>query len=268
MANQGGEKHMKTNMVSSTGYNCFSHDSISQTHMLNQLQGYEPTPEIYNMATTDPSSAALWKGFFSHNKSSDFTTSDHSLAALDHTPTTTAWHVDDSTLRAQSSKYLSPAQEILSEFCNLGTKQTEQPTPKIKPNKSGTNQLWQDHENTSSSSSKKQSLCNLELLDLQRRKSKLLAMLEEVDRRYRHYCDQMKAVVSSFEEVAARDGSGVLGTGLEGDVEAFPVPEGWDCGGSPTMSIMDSHPWRPQRGLPERSVSVLRAWLFEHFLHP
>ncbi|KAI3987290.1 hypothetical protein MKX01_003040 [Papaver californicum] len=26
--------------------------------------------------------------------------------------------------------------------------------------------------------------------------------------------------------------------------------------------------WRPQRGLPERSVAVLRAWLFEHFLHP
>lgn len=28
------------------------------------------------------------------------------------------------------------------------------------------------------------------------------------------------------------------------------------------------HIWRPQRGLPERAVSVLRAWLFEHFLHP
>ncbi|KAH7430845.1 hypothetical protein KP509_08G017100 [Ceratopteris richardii] len=27
-------------------------------------------------------------------------------------------------------------------------------------------------------------------------------------------------------------------------------------------------PWRPQRGLPERSVSLLRAWLFDHFLHP
>ncbi|XP_068640907.1 BEL1-like homeodomain protein 8 [Aristolochia californica] len=26
--------------------------------------------------------------------------------------------------------------------------------------------------------------------------------------------------------------------------------------------------WRPQRGLPERAVAVLRAWLFEHFLHP
>lgn len=28
------------------------------------------------------------------------------------------------------------------------------------------------------------------------------------------------------------------------------------------------HVWRPQRGLPERAVAILRAWLFEHFLHP
>lgn len=29
------------------------------------------------------------------------------------------------------------------------------------------------------------------------------------------------------------------------------------------------HSWRPQqKGLPERAVAVLRAWLFEHFLHP
>lgn len=26
--------------------------------------------------------------------------------------------------------------------------------------------------------------------------------------------------------------------------------------------------WRPLRGLPENSVALLRAWLFEHFLHP
>ena len=26
--------------------------------------------------------------------------------------------------------------------------------------------------------------------------------------------------------------------------------------------------WRPIRGLPEGSVAVLRAWLFDHFLHP
>jgi len=35
------------------------------------------------------------------------------------------------------------------------------------------------------------------------------------------------------------------------------------------LSIHDQpHIWRPQRGLPERAVAVLRAWLFEHFLHP
>ncbi|KAK8637385.1 hypothetical protein V6N13_064807 [Hibiscus sabdariffa] len=33
-------------------------------------------------------------------------------------------------------------------------------------------------------------------------------------------------------------------------------------------SMMEHEPWRPQRGLPERSVNILRAWLFEHFLHP
>ncbi|KAG6538518.1 BEL1-like homeodomain protein 8 [Zingiber officinale] len=41
-------------------------------------------------------------------------------------------------------------------------------------------------------------------------------------------------------------------------------------GESSTLGFMDNNQpvWRPQRGLPERAVSVLRAWLFEHFLHP
>ena len=34
------------------------------------------------------------------------------------------------------------------------------------------------------------------------------------------------------------------------------------------MGMVENHPWRPQRGLPEKSVAVLRSWLFEHFLHP
>jgi Associated with HOX len=32
--------------------------------------------------------------------------------------------------------------------------------------------------------------------------------------------------------------------------------------------MLDSNPWRPQRGLPDKAVSILRAWLFEHFLNP
>lgn len=34
------------------------------------------------------------------------------------------------------------------------------------------------------------------------------------------------------------------------------------------LGLAQHNDWRPQRGLPERAVSVLRAWLFEHFLHP
>ena len=131
-----------------------------------------------------------------------------------------------------------------------------------------------------------------------------------MDRRYRHYCDQMKAVVSSFEEVAGHGTAAVysalaskamsrhfrcLRDGIVGQIRdtkkalgekntTVAAAPGMTHGETPRlrlldqtlrqqralqqMSIMDSHPWRPQRGLPERSVSVLRAWLFEHFLHP
>ncbi|KAJ6408736.1 hypothetical protein OIU84_008436 [Salix udensis] len=42
-----------------------------------------------------------------------------------------------------------------------------------------------------------------------------------------------------------------------------------NSGGSNVGSLEhQEHIWRPQRGLPERAVVVLRAWLFEHFLHP
>lgn len=39
-------------------------------------------------------------------------------------------------------------------------------------------------------------------------------------------------------------------------------------GGNVGFLETQQHVWRPQRGLPERSVAILRAWLFEHFLHP
>ncbi|KAF8380185.1 hypothetical protein HHK36_027667 [Tetracentron sinense] len=201
----------------------------------------------------------------------------------------------------KNSKYLAPAQELLNEFCNLGTKQNDPPKQKHQK----TNQ-WEG-ENGSCSSGK-QSPYALDLLELQKRKAKLLSMLEEVDRRYRHYCNQMKAVVSSFEAVAGNNAATVysalaskamsrhfrcLRDGIVGQIQATkkamgekddPVAPGTAKGETPRlklldqtlrnqrafqqMSMIETHPWRPQRGLPERSVSVLRAWLFEHFLHP
>uniref|UniRef100_A0A2N9FVQ2 POX domain-containing protein n=1 Tax=Fagus sylvatica TaxID=28930 RepID=A0A2N9FVQ2_FAGSY len=202
----------------------------------------------------------------------------------------------------RSSKYLAPAQELLNEFCcSLGTKQTDQPKQKSHKAKQ-----WEE-DNNGSSSSRKQALYSLEYMELQKRKTKLLSMLEEVDRRYRHYCNQMKAVVSSFEAVAGHGAATVysalaskamsrhfrcLKDGIVNQImatkkamgEKDPVAPGTTKGETPRlrildqtlrqqrafqqMSMMETHPWRPQRGLPERSVSVLRAWLFEHFLHP
>lgn len=39
-------------------------------------------------------------------------------------------------------------------------------------------------------------------------------------------------------------------------------------GGAGVAFFESQHVWRPQRGLPERAVAILRAWLFDHFLHP
>lgn len=80
----------------------------------------------------------------------------------------------------RNSKYLAPAQQLLNEFCNLGTQQIDPANYKQKAAK--TNHLWEDDQNRSSNanSSTKPTLYSLELVELQKRKSKLLSMLEEV----------------------------------------------------------------------------------------
>ncbi|KAG6579524.1 Homeobox protein BEL1-like protein, partial [Cucurbita argyrosperma subsp. sororia] len=190
----------------------------------------------------------------------------------------------------RNSKFLAPTQELLYEFCSLEI----------------TNDMNNRHQNQPISSTNS-SLQSLDFMELQKRKTKLFSLLEEVERRYRHYCEQMKAVVASFEAVAGDGAARVysalaskamskhfrsLKDGIVGQIQATkkamgekdPIAPGTTRGETPRLrvidqalrqqrafhqiSVMESHPWRPQRGLPERSVSVLRAWLFEHFLHP
>ncbi|KAK7369715.1 hypothetical protein VNO80_11758 [Phaseolus coccineus] len=201
----------------------------------------------------------------------------------------------------KNSKFLVPAQLLLNEFCSLGTKEND-----VQKQKHSQKNKWEEG-NSGGGSSKNHSLSSLEFVELQKRKTRLLSMLEEVDRRYQHYCNQMKAVVSSFEAVAGNGAATVysalalramsrhfrcLKDGIMEQIQATrkamgekdPVAPGTTRGETPRLkiidqslrqqrafqqiSMMETHPWRPQRGLPERSVSVLRAWLFEHFLHP
>ncbi|XP_002524053.2 BEL1-like homeodomain protein 1 [Ricinus communis] len=147
-------------------------------------------------------------------------------------------------------------------------------------------------------------LSTAERQEIQMKKAKLISMLDEVEQRYRQYHHQMQIVISSFEQ-AAGIGSAKTYTALAlqtiskqfrclkdaitGQIKAANKSLGEeDCLGGKLegsrLKFVDHHlrqqralqqlgmiqhnAWRPQRGLPERSVSVLRAWLFEHFLHP
>ncbi|CAA6656778.1 unnamed protein product [Spirodela intermedia] len=137
-----------------------------------------------------------------------------------------------------------------------------------------------------------------------RMKSRLILMLDEVYRRYKQYYHQIQAVISSFEAVSGlsmaapyaplalrslskhfkslknvvaeqlRFASKCVGKeGQSGeDIPSYRLasnaglcfPRVAHCSGA----VSQQPAWRPQRGLPERAVSVLRSWLFEHFLHP
>ncbi|KAL0392011.1 UNVERIFIED_CONTAM: BEL1-like homeodomain protein 2 [Sesamum radiatum] len=134
------------------------------------------------------------------------------------------------------------------------------------------------------------------------------AAADEVDTRYLRYCEQMQAMVYSFDSIVGQ-GAAAVYTGLAqkamsrhfrcmkdaiiGEVKVscealgekdVSVGSGLTKGETPRlklleqkyrqqkalqhMGMLDPESWRPQRGLPERSVNILRSWLFEHFLHP
>ncbi|KAF9619360.1 hypothetical protein IFM89_006547 [Coptis chinensis] len=142
--------------------------------------------------------------------------------------------------------------------------------------------------------------------DLQNKITEISSMLDEVDRKYKQYYHQMQIVASYFDGIAGSGASRpytklALQTisrrfrhvrdAMSGQIKAIRSTLGEEetAGNSKEIGIsrlrfveqklrqhralqqlgmMQQHAWRPQRGLPETSVSILRAWLFEHFLHP
>ncbi|TVU36506.1 hypothetical protein EJB05_18442, partial [Eragrostis curvula] len=128
------------------------------------------------------------------------------------------------------------------------------------------------------------------------RKTRLISMMEEVCKRYRQYYQQVQAVMASFETVAGFSNAapfaamalramakhfkclkGMIQSQLRNTAKIAAAKEGLSKeitmfglqrAGALTAFGQPHNIWRPQRGLPERAVSVLRAWLFEHFLHP
>ncbi|XP_020089141.1 BEL1-like homeodomain protein 4 [Ananas comosus] len=219
----------------------------------------------------------------------------------------------------RSSKYARAAQELLEEFCSVGRGQfrsgrigrgsaANNPNPKSGGNSGASSSAAAAAAASTSSSKEAPPLSPAERFEQQRKKAKLISMLDEVERRYNHYCEQMQMVVNSFDSVMGF-GAATPYTALAQKAmsrhfrclkdaisaqlrQACELLGEKDAGGgsgltkgeTPRLRILDQNlrqqrafhhmgmmeqeAWRPQRGLPERSVNVLRAWLFEHFLHP
>ncbi|GFP98643.1 homeobox protein ath1 [Phtheirospermum japonicum] len=139
----------------------------------------------------------------------------------------------------------------------------------------------------------------LEEREVVARKKHLLALLQAVDDRYNQCMDEIHTVTSAFHAVTELDpnlharfvlptisfmyknlreriSSHILALGAnnnhnEGETredksfETHFIQKQWAL---QQLSKRDPLLWRPQRGLPEKSVSVLRAWMFQNFLHP
>ncbi|XVF48650.1 hypothetical protein PTKIN_Ptkin03bG0207300 [Pterospermum kingtungense] len=133
--------------------------------------------------------------------------------------------------------------------------------------------------------------------DLEAKKNQLLTLLQAVDDRYSQCLDEVHTVVSAFhaatelnpqlhasfalqtisffyKNLRDRISNQILAMGTNFD-------SGYNGGGENSFQnsfIQEQWAlqrlkerdqlWRPQRGLPEKSVSVLRAWMFQNFLHP
>ncbi|PWA79838.1 TALE protein [Artemisia annua] len=202
--------------------------------------------------------------------------------------------------RIMDSRYLKPSQELLQEVANLGDAirqlkmnrqhkiQVDEKDSKLTP-----------HESTTSSSGE---LTASEKQELQNKVTKLFSLLDEVDRKYREYCQQLQIVEATLDVVsgcgAARPYTALahltisrhfrcLRDAINGQIQVTRQSLGEQDDSSdrvlPRLRNMEKqlrqqrslqhlgvnrHSWRPQRGLPEASVSILRAWLFEHFLNP
>ncbi|XP_010907730.1 BEL1-like homeodomain protein 7 [Elaeis guineensis] len=220
------------------------------------------------------------------------------------------------TSTISGSRYLKVAQQLLDEVVSV-RKALKQKSGKSQSldSSAGTAECKDsdgiskcDGASLNSQESNVQSPTELapsERQDLQNKMTKLLAMSDEIDRRYKQYYHQMQIVVSSFD-VAAGCGAAEpytavalqtisrqfchLRDAINGQIQATRKSLGKQDNSSSKgvgisrlkyidqqlrqqramqhLGMVQHNAWRPQRGLPETSVSILRSWFFEHFLHP
>ncbi|KAG2666078.1 hypothetical protein I3760_15G038500 [Carya illinoinensis] len=206
------------------------------------------------------------------------------------------------------SRYLHVIQEILAQIANHSLENLDHMSYPTARNEAGSNipfsssvpaERWM-------SSTVPDVDGGLELqmeFTLQRRtveakKAQLLTLLQVVDDQYSQCVDEIHTVISAFHAATELDpqiharfalqtvsflyrnlreriSNYILAMGAhfnstckkekKRSFETSFIQKQWAL---QQLKSKDHQLWRPQRGLPERSVSVLRAWMFQNFLHP
>ncbi|KAI3799369.1 hypothetical protein L1987_34663 [Smallanthus sonchifolius] len=215
----------------------------------------------------------------------------------------------------KNSKYIKPAQELLSGSCEIGYQKLAQTCHEAYSHKILEEEMSRASdcpvasygESDEHVSSRNSSSAESVRPEFHRKKARLLYMQEEVCRRYKQYLQQMQMVISSFETVAGLNAAtpyvclalkavarhfhhvkNVISKQLsqmrktvgEGLCSSTTISRAFDAnatstsgvksygGGAAGFFVPQQPAWRPQRGLPERAIAVLKTWLFDHFLHP
>ncbi|XP_051124473.1 BEL1-like homeodomain protein 11 [Andrographis paniculata] len=212
-----------------------------------------------------------------------------------------------------ASKYLKSAQSLLLEMVSVAGKDIDASNQKYVDKlscKKGSHRLSSEikadisNNNGGLLSERHSTYVNL---------LKLLALLDEVEKRYDDYYGHIEELVGSFEMIAGwgagksytalalqamskhfstlrdaivsqirvtkqkierdmpRISSGLSQLSLvdqDGRQPRISLHQLWPLHGGGGGGGGGRQIWRPIRGLPETSVTLLRAWLFEHFLHP
>ncbi|XP_062181022.1 BEL1-like homeodomain protein 9 [Phragmites australis] len=203
------------------------------------------------------------------------------------------------------SRFLGPAQKLLEEICDVGggPAQVDRRCDEGLLDMDAMDAVEDvDHDMDGGDRAPAEAV-TVSGTEQQWRKTRLISLMEDVCKRYKQYYQQLQAVISSFEAVAGLSNAAPFASmalrtmskhfkclksmilsqlrntskiaandGIRKEDMANFALMGGGAGllrGNNANAFNQPHNiWRPQRGLPERAVSVLRAWLFEHFLHP
>ncbi|KAL4307786.1 hypothetical protein S245_057429 [Arachis hypogaea] len=204
------------------------------------------------------------------------------------------------------SKYLVGIQEVLAQIAAYSIENVEEVNYLGAGDRAGGNKSTSGfaqkttpatNSNANSSMFEAHAESPLQRHAAESNKSQLLTLLQLVDSRYSQCLDEIHTVVSAFhaateldpcihahfalqtisvlyKDLRERISNHILATGSnfgescsedkEWSVDTSFIQKQWAI----QQLKRKDQLWRPQRGLPEKSVSVLRAWMFQNFLHP